>query len=95
MHISPNISKNKGYQTTAFVQLAKYNIRNIFLKNYAQYSGENSPRPFSENSKLSISMDQPFEVLCNLLLLNVQVEEYQAILKLRCWPHAFTSYKAF
>ena len=65
------------------------------MKNYPQYSGENSPRPFSKNPKLSISMDQPFEVLCNLLLLNVQVEEYQAILKLRCWPHAFTSYKAF
>ena len=31
---------------------------NIFLKNHTQYGGETRPRPFSENSKLSISLDQ-------------------------------------
>ena len=44
---------------------------------------------------MSISLDQRSETLYNLLLLNVQVEHYQNILKLRCWPYAFTSFKAF
>ena len=31
--------------------------------NTRKYSGETSPRPFSENSKLSVSLDQQSEIL--------------------------------
>ena len=34
-------------------------MRNIFLeKSYAKYGGKTVPRPFSEKSKLNISLDQ-------------------------------------
>ena len=40
-------------------QLIEYNIRNIFLeKSYTKFGEETIPRPFSEKSKLSISLDQ-------------------------------------
>ena len=59
IHILPNISRSKGNQTLKFGQLTEYNMRNIFLeKSYAKYGGETSPRPFSEKSKLSISLYQ-------------------------------------
>ena len=39
-------------------ELIEYNIRNIFLeKSYAKCGGETSPRLFSKNSKLSISLE--------------------------------------
>ena len=45
-------------------QLIKYNLENIFLeKSYTKCGGETSPRPFSEESKLSISLDQWFKVV--------------------------------
>ena len=31
MHILPNISKKKDYQTITFGQLIEYNVRNIFF----------------------------------------------------------------
>ena len=40
-------------------QLIEYNMRNIFLqKCYTEYSGETSPRPFSQKSSLKVSLDQ-------------------------------------
>ena len=40
-------------------QLTEYNVRNIFVKkSHTRCGRETSPRPFSEKSKLSISMDQ-------------------------------------
>ena len=45
-HILPNISRNKGSQTKKIGQL---------LKNHTQNAVD--PRPFSEKSKLSISLD--------------------------------------
>ena len=40
-------------------QLIEYNITSIFLeKSYTKGSGETSPRPSSEKSKLSLSLDQ-------------------------------------
>ena len=40
-------------------QLIDYNMRNIFLvKSYTKFSGETSPRPFSEKLQLTISLDQ-------------------------------------
>ena len=42
-----------------FGQLIEYNIRNIFLeKAYTKCGGETILRPFSEKSKLSMSLDQ-------------------------------------
>ena len=79
-----------------FGQLIKYNRRNTFLeKSYVECGGETSPRPFSDKSKLGISLDPHSEILGILFLLYVQVKYYQSILKLRCGPLEFTSYKAF
>ena len=45
-------------------------MRNIFVeKSYTKCDGETSPRPFSENLKLSISLDQESKVLYSLFLL--------------------------
>ena len=42
-----------------FGQLIECNMRNIFIeKSYAKCVGETSPRPFSEELKLSISLDK-------------------------------------
>ena len=46
-------------------------MRNIFLeKPYTICGGETIPRPFSEKSKLSTSLDQYSKVLHNFFLLN-------------------------
>ena len=53
-----------------FGQLIECTMRNIFLeKSYIKYDGETSPRLFSENLKLSISLDQSSKVLYSFLLL--------------------------
>ena len=94
IHILPSISKSKGNQTIKFGQLIEYNLRNIFLeKSYTKYGGKTIPRPFSEKSKSSISLDQQSKILYSLLLLNVQVEGYRNTLKRSCRPLAFTTYK--
>ena len=42
-----------------FGQLIEYNMTNIFLeKSYTKCGGENTARPFSKKSKLTISLDQ-------------------------------------
>ena len=59
IHILPNISTSKHNQTMKFDQSIECNMRNIFFeKSYTKYGGEISPRPFSKNFKLSISLDQ-------------------------------------
>ena len=59
IHILHNISRSKNNQTMKFGQLIECNMRNIFIeKSYTKCGGETSPRPFSENLKLSISLDQ-------------------------------------
>ena len=58
MQILPNISESKGNQTIKFGQLIEYNMRNIFVgKSYTNCGVETIPRPFSKQSKLSISLD--------------------------------------
>ena len=53
-----------------FGQLIECNTRKIFMeKPCTKYSGETSPRPFSEKLKLNISLDQQPNVLHSLLLL--------------------------
>ena len=49
----------------------------------------------SKTSKLSIPLGQQPKVLYSLFLFYVRVEGYRKILKLRCKPLAFSSYKAF
>ena len=68
-----------------FGQLIEYSTRNIFLeKSHTKCSGEACPIAFYETSKLSISLDHQSEMLQSLLLLYVQIEVRQTILKLRC-----------
>ena len=55
----PNISRRKRNQTIKFDQLKEYNMRNIFdEKSYTKCGGETISRPFSKQSKLSVSLDQ-------------------------------------
>ena len=94
-HILRNIPRSKGNQTMNFGQFMEYN-RNVFLKRwYRKCGGETSLKPFCKISKWGISLDQHSARLHSLFLLYVQVEGYQSILKLRCWPLTFTSSKAF
>ena len=68
--VLPNISRSKGNQTIKFGQLIECNMRNIFLeKSYKKCGGESSARPFSNNLKLIISLDQQPKVLNSLFLL--------------------------
>ena len=77
-----------------FDKLIEHNLRNIFLeKSCTNYGGETSPRPLFKKSKVNMSPDQQSDASYSLLLLYVQVEDYQDILKLRCYPLSFTLYK--
>ena len=59
MHILSSVARNKDNQAMKFDQLIEYNTRNIFPeKSYTKCGGETIPRPFSEKSKSSISLDQ-------------------------------------
>ena len=59
MHIFTDISRSKGSQTMKPGQLIECNIRNTFLeKSYTKCGGETISRPFSNKSKLGISLDQ-------------------------------------
>ena len=70
--------RNKGNQAMKFGQSIEYNMRNIFLeKSYTKCGGETSPRPFSEKSKLSISLDQQAKVLYSLFLLHVKLSNIE------------------
>ena len=89
MHILPNISRSKDNQTMKFGQVMEYNMGNYFLENsFTKCDGKTIPKPFSKNSKLSISLDQ-------FLFIVGQVEGYRNILKLSCRSLSFISYKAF
>ena len=67
-----------------FGWIINYN-RNIFWKNRTQtYSIIYLfPDPFLKKNRIEECLDQHSEVLHNFLLLYVQIEEYQSILKLR------------
>ena len=61
-----------------FCQLIEYNMTNIFIEtSYTECGGETSPRPFSEKSKLSISLDQQAKVLYSLFLLHVKLSNIE------------------
>ena len=66
-------------------QLIGYNMKNIILvKFYTKFGVKTSPSSFFKKSKLSRSLDEQSEVSYNLFIMNIQVEDYQLILKLRC-----------
>ena len=74
IHILPNISRSKGNQIIKLDQLIECNMRHICLeKLYAKCDWETSPRTFSENFNLSISLDQKSKVLCSLYLLHAKL----------------------
>ena len=59
INILPYISRSQENQIMKFCQLIENNMRNTFIeKSFKKYGGENSPRPFSKKSNLSISLDQ-------------------------------------
>ena len=55
IHILPNISRGKRYQTIKFGLLIGYNMRNIILEKSEQRSFSQT---LFEKSKLSISLNQ-------------------------------------
>ena len=55
IHILPNISRSEGNQTKKLGQLEKTFLEK---KSCTKCGEETSPRPFSEKSKFSISLDQ-------------------------------------
>ena len=59
IRVLPNILRNKDNQAMKFGQLREYNMKSIFLeKAYITFGREDSLRPFSEDLKWSISLDQ-------------------------------------
>ena len=59
IHILANITRSKGNQTMKFGQWIECNMRTIFLEiSFSKCGGETTPRPFSEKSKLNISLGQ-------------------------------------
>ena len=74
IHILCIILKSIVNQTIKFGQLETQNIRKIFLeKSYTKCGGETSLRPFSEHSKLSISLNQYSKILYRLLSLHANL----------------------
>ena len=59
IQILHNISQSKNNRTMKFGQLIEYNMTNFSLeKSYTKCDGETLLRLFSENPKLSKSLDQ-------------------------------------
>ena len=82
IHIFTNTSRSKDNQTMKFGQLIQYNMRNIFHeKSYTKCGRKTIPRPFSQNSKLSMSLDRYSEILCFLFLLFVKLKTIESNLK--------------
>ena len=80
INILLNILRNKSNQTMKFGQLIEYNMRNIFLeKSYTKCGGETIPRPFSEKSKLNISLDQYYKVIYSLFLFYAKLRALKYI----------------
>ena len=62
IHVLPNILRNRGNQAMKFSHLKEYNMKNISLEKQCTKCGEKTgPRPFSEELKWSISLNQQSE----------------------------------
>ena len=58
-NILTNILRSKSNHVMKFGQFIEDDMRNIFLeKSYTKCGGETIPRPFSEKSKLSVSLNR-------------------------------------
>ena len=62
----------------------EYNRNNFLQKSCTKCDGVTSPGPIFKKSKLEISLNQHVEIFIHLVLLYVQVLNYQIVLKLRC-----------
>ena len=83
INILTNISRSKGNQTMRFGQLIEHN-RNIFLEKLcAKCGGETIARPFSQKSKLSISLWINSLNFIQFVFVACQIEDYQNVLKLK------------
>ena len=77
--ILPNISRSKDNRAIKFGPLIDYNIENTFLEKSCTRCGEEaSLGPFYKKSNLWNSLN-----FIQFILLYVQVDNYQNILKLR------------
>ena len=86
IHTLPDVSRGKGSQTRKFGHLIEHNMRNIFLGESFKYF------LFLKNQSRG---NLWIKSQIYLVFIVIQTEDYQNILKLRCLPLAFTSYKAF
>ena len=69
IYILINIERSKGNQGIIFGQLIERNKRNVFFeKSCTKCDGDTIPRPFSKESKLSISLYQYSKVPYSLFL---------------------------
>ena len=59
MHVLSSIPRSKDNQTMKFGYIIEYSIRSIFVeKSYTKCGGEAVSRPFSQKSKLNLSLNQ-------------------------------------
>ena len=61
-----------------FVQLIKYNMRNIFLeKSYTKSGGETSPRPFPEKNKIEHISGSIVKSFMQFILLYAELRDIE------------------
>ena len=89
IHLFTNISRSKCNQAIKFGLLIEFNMRSIFLeKSYTKCGGETIPRPCSEKSKLSISLDQYLKsyIVCFYCIPSWELSEYiETKLEITCF----------
>ena len=90
-----NTLRSKDNHTTQFDQLIEYNMEHVFLENsYAKCGRQTSPKIFPRNKNrayLWIS-SLKFYAVCFIIY---PIQGLPNILKLKCWPLAFSSCKVF
>ena len=89
LHIFLNISRSKQNQTMNLGQLIEDNMQNILLeKSYTKCAGKLVPDPFKKIKTEHISE----LTVWNFVFIVYSSWCLPKILKLRCWPLAFTMY---
>ena len=90
-----NTLRSRDNHKTQFDQLIEYNMKDVFLQNsYAKRGRQTSPKIFPRNKNrayLWIS-SLKFYAVCFILC---PIQGLPNILKLKCWPLAFSSFKVF
>ena len=92
IHILPSISRSKGNQVMKFGRLKERNLTSIFflLKNPRNNVMEKLvPDPFIKNQNWAYVWINSLKYKICFCCMS-KIEFYQNILKLRCWPIAFT-----